>query len=130
MHRGTPFVLVVDSHPDAAASTCDVLALHGFTAVPARSCAEALETAHARMPVAVVTELWLPDGDGNGLADRLREMGRPVPAVIAVSESPPEARSGFDAHFVKPADPRALVGELRRFVPEVVTGPGRWHGLL
>ena len=120
MRRDTPFVLVVDGYPDVAASTCDVLALYGFEAVPARSCAEAVATARRRPPAAVVVSLVLPDGDGNALAERLRATVRPSPALIAVSEYREPRTGTFDAHFVKPADPRRLAEVLRRYVPALV----------
>lgn len=115
MRRATPFVLVVDSYPDAAESMQQVLTLHGFHAGVARSCAEAVAAAHARPPVAVVTELTLPDGDGGKLAERLRAMGHPAPAVIGMSDRP--LAGVFDHCFTKPADPRVLVEVLRRYAP-------------
>lgn len=117
MRRDTPFVLVVDSDADAAESTRDVLALCGFAAKSVTSCAEALAAAHPAPPWAVITDVRLADGDGRGLADRMRAMSHPALAVIAVSEFPPPLVTTFDHYFIKPADPRELVSLLRRYLP-------------
>lgn len=118
MRRVTAFVLVVDSYPDCAASTCDVLSLHGIEAVAARSCAEALGVARADTPSAVVTSLFLRDGDGNDLAERLKATVHPAPPVIGLGESPRPHIPPFDHHFLKPADPRELVSVLRQYLPD------------
>jgi len=117
MRRDAPFVLVVDSCSDAAESTRDVLSLYGIRAKTAGSCSEAVALTRAESPVAVVTDMRLPDGDGDKLADMLRAMPRPRPAVIAISSTIRGDADSFSGWFLKPAEPCQLAEALRRYVP-------------
>jgi CheY-like chemotaxis protein len=120
MRRDAPYVLVVDSYPDGAASAREVLALYGFDVRTAASCAEAVEVARDGWPAAVVTDTRLPDGDGSKLAELMRATARPAPAVIAIGSTPRTTPDLFDLWFMKPAEPCHLAEALRRYVPVCV----------
>lgn len=117
MRRDVPFVLIVDGYPDAAESTREVLSLYGIRAKTAASCAEAVALSRAECPAAVVTDMLLPDGNGDTLAGLLRAMPSPRPAVIAIGSSSRGSGDAFNEWFLKPADPRQLAETLRGYVP-------------
>lgn len=112
-----PFhVLVVEDFPDGAESMALFLREHGLTADAARTGAEAVESAEARAPDALVTDIVLPDTDGYELARRLCELLPRRPLLVALTGYDSEDRSqreGFDHHFVKPVDPELLLRVLR-----------------
>jgi CheY-like chemotaxis protein len=117
-------VLVVDDAADAAASTAKVLQLAGFDARVARSGEEALRVIEADAPDAVLLDIGMPGMDGWELARRVAERAGPLdrrPLLVAVtgyaaeSDREQSEQAGIALHLVKPVDPVALVGLLRRF---------------
>lgn len=114
-------VLIVDDYPDSAICMVYLLALEGFTARAALSGGEALAAAEADPPDVVVLEPRTPGG-GWALAHRLGEKvaGRRPLLVALTTDTTAAARraadeAGIDLYLVKPADPAALVGVLRRY---------------
>jgi CheY-like chemotaxis protein len=111
-------VLVVDDYDDGGDSYAALLTLLGHFPAVARSCRQAEALAPGFGPDAVLLDIDLPDGDGYGLAERLRAALPRPPAFVAVTGRPGlEGRSreaGFDGHFAKPMDPRVLAEKLRR----------------
>jgi CheY-like chemotaxis protein len=109
-------VLVVDDHPDSAEATAQLLELHGHETRAAHTCAEARTVVIGDAPFVpdlVLMDLYLPDGDGFGLATELCQALPARPALIALTGRPglePRCRvAGFDVYLLKPTDPAALV---------------------
>jgi CheY-like chemotaxis protein len=121
--------LVVDDVIDAADSTATVLTLCGYTARSAYSGEEAVRAADADPPDVVLFDIHMPGMDGWELARRLKAAGgrkRPLLVAVTAAGTPADHRksdeAGIDLHLVKPVDPAALVGLVRRF--DRVVAPG------
>jgi DNA-binding response OmpR family regulator len=115
-------VLVVDDLEDTANTTAAVLAMSGHAVRTAYSGEEAVRAADADPPDVVLFDIGMPGMDGWELARRLREAAvvkRPL--LVAVTAAATDAdrkksdEAGVDLHLVKPVDPAALVGLVRRF---------------
>lgn len=112
-------VLVVEDHPDTAESLRRLLALCGYQVMVAGTAQEGMVTARRLEPHVVLCDIGLPDSDGYVVASVLRQSQETVDArLIAVTAHgrPQDRRralaAGFDAHLVKPVDPRVLLDEL------------------
>ena len=103
-----------------------LLELDGYGVEAAADGLGALEIVRARNPDIAVIDIGLPGVDGYEVARRIRDLGVPQPALIALTGySQPEDRrraqeAGFVAHLVKPVDP----AELTRVLATIRT-PGR-----
>jgi signal transduction histidine kinase/DNA-binding response OmpR family regulator len=109
-------ILVVDDNRDAAEGTAAVLEMEGHEVRMAADGEAALAAASDFRPDVVVLDIGLPLLDGYEVAHRLRR----APATQSVflialtgygqKEDRQAAQdAGFDRHFVKPADPAALL---------------------
>jgi len=102
-----PRVLIVDDNADLADNLAEVLGDEGYAVRTAGTCADALQrAADGGFDVALV-DLHLPDGDGNGLAPRLKEHAPDGQVILltgyATLESAVRAvRAGACAYLVKP----------------------------
>ncbi len=102
-----PRVLVVDDNADLADNLAELLGEAGYAARTAGTCADALRSAaDGGFDVALV-DLHLPDGDGNGLAPRLKEHAPDGQVILltgfATLESAVRAvRAGACAYLMKP----------------------------
>ena len=112
-------VLVVEDHRDTAESLCRLLVMCGFEVMVAHSAGDGLSAATRLRPHIVLCDIGLPDGDGYVVASVLRQSRDTSAArLIAVTAhgEPQDRRralaAGFDAHLVKPVDPKVLLGEL------------------
>jgi signal transduction histidine kinase/ActR/RegA family two-component response regulator len=117
-------VLVVDDNVDAAEVLADLLDMSGYEVVVAHDCPEALKQAEASRPHVAILDIGLPDVDGYGVAERLRErLGEESPVFAALtgySQDGDRARSkaaGFRRHFVKPIDADELLAFLETVRP-------------
>src|SRR4051812_12878602 len=107
-------VLVVDDSHDTADSLALFLRASGYAPRVAYSAGEAEKVvAGGFAPDVVFLDIRLPDADGFALAKGLCVSLPRKPLIVAVtgySETTGKAqREGFDLHFLKPADPQALV---------------------
>jgi signal transduction histidine kinase/DNA-binding response OmpR family regulator len=109
-------VLVVDDNRDAAHSVAAFLELGGHEVMTAGDGGQALTVAAAFLPDVVVLDIGLPVLDGYEVAARLRESkGSRDALLIALTgygqreDRATAEASGFNQHFVKPADPAALM---------------------
>lgn len=82
----------------------------------AASSREAVAIAQADWPQVFILDIGLPDIDGYELVRRLRALQGPRPALYLALTGYGQAHdrvlsrsAGFDHHFVKPVDMRALV---------------------
>jgi PAS domain S-box-containing protein len=113
---GRARILIVDDNLDAAASLTEVLRAFGHVVASAASSHEALAMAQQDWPQIFVLDIGLPDIDGYELVRRLRALqaGRPALYLALTGYGQAHDRvlsrsAGFDHHFVKPVDLRALV---------------------
>jgi two-component system KDP operon response regulator KdpE len=115
-------VLVIEDDTDIRKLITDALKGVGLDVVPAVDGRQALRTALARKPAAVVLDIGLPDFDGTQFVARWRER-RPdandVPIVVVSGRSDRrEIASLLGAAYVcgKPFEVDELVGEVERAV--------------
>jgi DNA-binding response OmpR family regulator len=110
-------ILLIEDHPDTAASLTELLTEEGFEVQTVRTAASALAVDLARVDL-VVSDLGLPDRSGHELMRELRAR-RTLPA-IALSGYGTEAdmraseAAGFDAHLTKPVDWSELLAVIER----------------
>jgi len=118
--RMTPLrVLVADDDPSVAASLIEILRREGHEVRGAHSGAEALREARAFRPDVVLLDIVMPGLSGYGVASALkRELRGGAPKLIALTGwKEPSNRllselAGFDHHFSKPYDPRAVLAAI------------------
>ena len=116
-------VLIIEDHRDAADSLAELLGLFGYRVTVARTGSAALRAVDIDMPDVVLLDIRLPDMDGWVVARRIRDTatGGPQPVVVALTGCSSEADrcrsadAGIDLHWMKPADPAALLATLARF---------------
>ncbi|HSU75812.1 MAG TPA: response regulator [Burkholderiales bacterium] len=108
-------VLVVDDNLDAAESTAAFLRLEGHEVKTVGDGTEALASVHVFAPHVIVLDIGLPGLDGYAVARQLRERGDTshtlLVAMTGYGQREDRERAiaaGFDYHFVKPTDPRAI----------------------
>lgn len=112
-------ILVVDDERDTADTLALILGHHGHRVTAAYSGREALAAALDDPPDVVVADLIMPGMNGLQFACELRgQLAARPPVMIAltglagldeVAES-----AGYHLHLVKPVNPDALVGAVRR----------------
>ena len=109
-------VLLVEDNVDAAEAMLLLLREFGHQVHVVHDGHEALEAARQFEPEVVLLDIGLPGIDGYEIARRMRAMPPLAQAlIVAVSGYGQEkdrqrsAAAGFDAHLVKPVDPRAFV---------------------
>jgi signal transduction histidine kinase len=114
-------VLVVDDNVDAAESTAAFLRLEGHEVKAVHDGLQALASLKVFDPHVVVLDIGLPGLDGYAVARQLRERGDTshvlLIALTGYGQKEDRARaaeSGFDYHFVKPADPREIQVAIER----------------
>jgi PAS domain S-box-containing protein len=108
-------VLVVDDNVDQAQSAALLLRASGHDVQVAFSATTALEVALEFQPNVVLLDIGLPEIDGYEVARRLRQNPHTehfrLIALTGYGQDTDRQRSaaaGFDAHLVKPVDPRKL----------------------
>ena len=119
-------VLLVDDYPDALDAWELYLRAEGFTVLTALDGEAALAEAIRGRPHVIVLDLELPTLSGVEVAARLKQSPdtKHIPLIAATGYSYYKqldlARAaGFDAVLVKPVDPRALSGEIKRLLGEI-----------
>jgi CheY-like chemotaxis protein len=118
-------VLLVDDETDMRQTVEAALTLDPFFIVRDCACgAEALTAAVAWRPDLILLDVIMPDMDGPMVVTRLRADKRTVPIPVVFLTARWELRErrrctalGAIGAIVKPFDPMALAGEVRRFVP-------------
>ncbi|MEO7152567.1 MAG: response regulator [Burkholderiaceae bacterium] len=109
-------ILVVDDNRDAARSVATFFEILGHEVATAADGLQAIEVANSFGPEVVVLDIGLPLLDGYQVAQRLRQSPRTRDALLIAltgygqaEDRERAAQAGFDRHFVKPADPAALL---------------------
>lgn len=121
-------ILVVDDVPAMQVSIAAALEAAGHAVALASSGSEALKRIEAESFDVIVTDIWMPDGDGLRLIKQLRE--RPAaPRVIVVTGGGPKLSIemagslaqvwGAEHVLVKPFDDRRLVAFVEGVMPPV-----------
>jgi two-component system CheB/CheR fusion protein len=117
-------ILVVDDNEDSAESLAMLFQLMGHDVRTAPDGPEALAAAAEHRPDLIFLDIGMPGMNGFEVAARLRQRPetRKVLLVAMTGWGQEEDRrrsreAGFDQHFVKPLDPRALDELLARAVP-------------
>jgi signal transduction histidine kinase len=108
-------VLVVDDNLDAADTIAMILRIDGHAVQTAGDGQAALDCAAAFEPDVVVLDIGLPLVDGYEVARRLRGLPATRGALLIAltgygqkGDHEQALKAGFDAHLVKPADPKRL----------------------
>lgn len=114
-----PLVLVVEDHPPAAELVVRHLARGGFRAEVARTGTEAVALARELRPVAITLDILLPELDGWGVLNQLKqeESTSDIPVVVvSVVDNPDLGRAlGAIDYFVKPVSAKELLNRLNRY---------------
>ncbi|WNG25358.1 response regulator [Cystobacter fuscus] len=112
-------VLVVDDNVDAAEALAELLGLSGYEVAVAHDWAGALRRAEDFRPEMALLDIGLPEVDGYGVAERIRERLGPASPIFAAltgfgqeTDRARSAAAGFRRHFVKPID----IDELTAFI--------------
>jgi len=118
-----PTILLVDDDNVLRDVLGRVLTRDGYNVVPAAGVAEALELAGEHTLSLALVDLSLPDGDGVGLADSLRERQADLPLILMTAypirlREDPEIGSRFRRVMIKPLN----LDELRAAVKEALHG--------
>ncbi len=111
-------VLVVEDDPAALELYSTALSGAGAVVFSASSASEALATLEREMVHVLVSDVGLPDMDGNTLLRTIREMAPPLSAVAAVAVTASRGddlvdeanRAGFHVYASKPIATSDLVG--------------------
>ncbi len=93
-------VLVVDDEPAIRALVAKIVERAGLEVEVARDGAEAIDKLEARPYEVIVLDLMMPNVDGFGLIDYIRERRAPRPAIIVVSAGEPAALRQLDGALV------------------------------
>lgn len=109
-------VLVIDDEDDARDIVAAILNHAGATVVATHSADEGLEAFDRERPDAVVSDIGMPDRDGNAFMRQLRADPRSarVPSIALTALARPRDRievlaAGYSAHIAKPVEPEELV---------------------
>jgi DNA-binding response OmpR family regulator len=116
-------ILSVDDEPDVTALVRFHFSKAGYEVLTAASGREAIETIRCRHPDLVLVDLMLPDIDGLGLCEIIRQNAATaaVPIVILTAWVTAEARRaglelGASDYITKPFSPRDLVDRVARLL--------------
>lgn len=112
-------ILLVDDHRDTLEIFSALLEMWGHEVRPVQRPALALSTALEFLPDVVFLDLGMPEMDGSEVARLLRQHprleGLHLVAVTGHGIEEVQARGArFDAHLMKPVDPRELRGFIQR----------------
>ncbi|MGH7435601.1 MAG: response regulator, partial [Polyangiaceae bacterium] len=130
-------VLIADDDPEMREMLENVLRSQGATCVTARSGEDAFDVFVRDRPGIVVSDVWMPDGDGFELVRRIRSLsparGGLTPAICISGDANAEQvlMAGYQILLPKPLDFAVLVDTLGEFVEaehdEPSAAPGsRW----
>ncbi|CAB3802888.1 response regulator transcription factor [Pararobbsia alpina] len=121
-------LLIADDDPNVLEAYVLFFGAHGYNTRTTGDGSDALAEYRAWRPDAVVLDIQMPGMDGRAVAREIRRLhSAPLPLLVAVtalispSEHAESIESGFDYHFVKPADlPLVLATIASRVRPSAV----------
>lgn len=119
-------LLVVEDEPKLLRAIAVILRGGGYDVTTARNGAEALVRIAESIPDLIVSDIRMPGMDGYQLARRLRDSPRTslVPVIFltakdAVDDRIEGFRSGVDAYFTKPFEPKELLAVIENILGRV-----------
>jgi CheY-like chemotaxis protein len=115
-------VLLVEDNPTVRQALAVSLGRAGHSVIAVESVAEAYEIATGHLLDLIISDIYLPDGNGMELMQWVRER-RSVPAIAISGDEDPELgdlclQSGFTIFLAKPVLASALDGAIRMVVSE------------
>jgi CheY-like chemotaxis protein len=135
LDKPSPRILCVDDDPDFTLALGMRLKSLGATPIRAFTGAQGFRVACVENPDVVITDLNMPDGEGNYLLGRLKlqPTTQHIPVIVLTGQGNSGVvrelkRVGAEAILLKPIVMTRLLKELNRFVdlpdhcPEVITG--------
>jgi CheY-like chemotaxis protein len=116
-------ILLVDDDEDIRALIADILALHGARVTTAASGNEAFQAFRSAPPDLLLSDLWMPDGDGFELIKSVRACApadgglTPAIAFSAAGDVKSAMLAGYHAFLSKPFDFPTLLALVVDFRP-------------
>src|ERR1051325_9374889 len=114
--RARRSALVVDDVADVTEMLAVVLTHAGYSVVTAASAPAALKAARERQFDVIISDIGMPEMNGYQLAREMRQMAGyetlpmvPLTGYAMFDDKERSTKAGFNAHFTKPIDPRALL---------------------
>ena len=119
-----PNIMIVDDSLTMRQMVNFTLSSAGHTVTEAADAEEALQIANKQRFDLVISDVNMPGRSGIELVAELRKLAeyKFVPIILLTTESQPEMKSkgraaGATGWIVKPFDPEALLGVLRKVLP-------------
>lgn len=111
-------IVLADDDRSMREALAAALEANGFRVFEAASGKEALELAAAQTPDAVVSDVYMPDGNGFDVARAVSQSGRRVPVILVSGHAEPAVRAaaiaaGASAYLPKPIGVADLMSALR-----------------
>jgi two-component system OmpR family response regulator len=128
---GSPVrVLVVDDEPNIAELLSMALRLEGWEILVAHTGSQAVTTARAQTPDAVVLDMMLPDFDGLEVLRKIRAHSADIPVLFLTARDAVEDRvtgltAGGDDYVTKPFSLEEVVARLRALLRRTGAGAER-----
>ena len=121
-------VLIADDYPDTAESLALLLSNMRFEVQIAHDGADAMRRARVWHPNVCILDLSMPKADGRDVASWIHRQscGPRRPLLIALTgwgrwtDKQRVSSAGFDYHFVKPAEPLALLALVSAYASGLV----------
>src|SRR6266850_524118 len=119
MSRSSPHILVADDERSIRLTLETGLMLNGFRVTCARTGREALQAARASSFDAVVSDIFMPDGDGLDVVRELRAISPATPIILITAQGSLElavraVSEGASDFIAKPFEVAALAALVRR----------------
>ncbi|HEV2693182.1 MAG TPA: response regulator [Verrucomicrobiae bacterium] len=113
MNTNNETILVVDDDPNILKALSVRLKLWGYQVMSAFDGAEALTLTEVKKPDLIITDIWMPAGNGFSLAYRLKQTLADIPIIfLSASKQSNLKKMAKDfeavAYLEKPYEPEAL----------------------
>ena len=116
-----PNILIVDDEHSIRLTLESGLSLNGFRVICARTGAEALAATATQKFDAVISDIYMPDGDGLTLVQELRALFPALPIILMTAQGSVElavraVEEGATDFIAKPFEVSAVAALLRRYL--------------
>lgn len=114
-------ILVVDDEPSIRQMLQTVLKLNGYRVTTAHSGCEALVLAQTMQFDAIISDVYMPDGDGLEVVRALRTKSRVVPIILMTAQGSLDlavraVAEGASDFIAKPFEMAAMMGLVKRYL--------------